>query len=118
MAFHLLLVFAFFIEIVFAGSHGVVHEEVYWKSVFPNNPPPSFVVGREMKDAGVGEGLVELFREFDNDHNGFVSAAELRRGMPPDLGTGDMVNELIREVDFDGDGQMNYEEFAKFMLFG
>ncbi|KAK8983753.1 hypothetical protein V6N11_009540 [Hibiscus sabdariffa] len=117
MAFHLLLLFVFF-NIVFAGSYGVVHDEVYRKSVLPNNPLSSFVVGREMKEIGVGEGLVELFREFDEDQNGFVSAAELRRGMPPDLGAGDMVNELIREVDFDGDGQMNYEEFAKFMLSG
>ncbi|KAK8592725.1 hypothetical protein V6N13_063292 [Hibiscus sabdariffa] len=27
-------------QIVFAGSHGAVPEEVYWKSVFPNNPMP------------------------------------------------------------------------------
>ncbi|KAK8629017.1 hypothetical protein V6N13_077876 [Hibiscus sabdariffa] len=97
------------------GSHGVVHEEGYWKSVFPNDPLPSFVVGREMKDAGLGEGLVEAFREFDEDKNGFISAAELRRALTG-FGAGDVVNDLIRENDFDGDGQMNYEEFAKFML--
>ncbi|KAK8514403.1 hypothetical protein V6N12_009109 [Hibiscus sabdariffa] len=97
------------------GSHGVVHEECYRKSVLLNDPLPNFVVGREMKDAGPGEGLVEAFREVDEDENGFISAAELRRALT-DFGAGDVVNDLIRENDFDGDGQMNYEEFAKFML--
>ncbi|KAK8629018.1 hypothetical protein V6N13_077877 [Hibiscus sabdariffa] len=73
----------------------VFAEEVYWKSVFPNNPmpkalkdilpPPGFpeflnlLVARGMKDIGLGEGLAEAFREFDKDHNSFVSAAEFRR---------------------------------------
>ncbi|KAK9013968.1 hypothetical protein V6N11_005143 [Hibiscus sabdariffa] len=39
MAFQFLFVFAL-LTIVFAGSHGAVPEEVYWKSVFPNNPMP------------------------------------------------------------------------------
>ncbi|KAK8592728.1 hypothetical protein V6N13_063295 [Hibiscus sabdariffa] len=106
---------AIFMKIVIAGSHGVVHEECYRKSVLLNDPLPNFVVGREMKDAGPGEGLVEAFREVDEDENGFISAAELRRALT-DFGAGDVVNDLIRENDFDGDGQMNYEEFAKFML--
>ncbi|KAK9013965.1 hypothetical protein V6N11_005140 [Hibiscus sabdariffa] len=48
-------------------------------------PPPGFpeflnlLVARGMKDIGLGEGLAEAFREFDKDHNSFVSAAEFRR---------------------------------------
>ncbi|KAK8596121.1 hypothetical protein V6N12_064620 [Hibiscus sabdariffa] len=115
------------------GSHVAVPEEVYWKSVFPNNPmpkamknilpPPGFpeffnLMAGEMKDIGLGEGLVEAFREFDQDQNGFVSAAEFRRTL---TGIGgklidDEVDEMIREVDSDVEGQINYEEFVKFMM--
>ncbi|KAL4310838.1 hypothetical protein GQ457_01G038890 [Hibiscus cannabinus] len=86
-------------------------------------PPPAFpeflnLMAREMKDIGLGEGLVEAFREFDKDHNGFVSVVEFRRTLA-DIGgklTDDEVDEMIREVNFDVDGQINYEEFIKFMM--
>ncbi|KAK8629020.1 hypothetical protein V6N13_077879 [Hibiscus sabdariffa] len=119
--------------IVFVGSHGAIPEEVYWKSVFPNNPmpkalkdilpPPGFpeflnLMARETKDIGLGEGLVEAFREFDKDQNGFVSVAEFRRTLTDIDGklTDDEVDEMIREIDSDVDGQINYEEFVKFMM--
>ena len=59
-----------------------------------------------------------LFKAFDKDGNGFISAAELRHIMT-NLGeklTDEEVDEMIREADVDGDGQINYEEFVKMMM--
>ena len=58
-----------------------------------------------------------LFRVFDKDGNGYISAAELRHVMT-NLGeklTDEEVDEMIREADIDGDGQVNYEEFVAMM---
>ena len=64
------------------------------------------------------EEIVEAFKVFDKDGNGFISAAELRHVMT-NLGeklTDEEVDEMIREADIDGDGQINYEEFVKMMM--
>ena len=63
------------------------------------------------------EELIEAFKVFDRDGNGFISAAELRHVMT-NLGeklTDEEVDEMIREADVDGDGQINYEEFVKIL---
>merc|ERR1719150_2440257 len=63
------------------------------------------------------EELIEAFKVFDRDGNGFISAAELRHVMTT-LGeklTDEEVDEMIREADVDGDGQINYEEFVTMM---
>ena len=55
--------------------------------------------------------IKEVFRVFDKDGNGFISAAELRLVMS-NLGeklTDEEVDEMIRKADIDGDGQVNYE---------
>ena len=58
------------------------------------------------------------FADFwQQDGNGFISAAELRHVMT-NLGeklTDEEVDEMIREADIDGDGQVNYEEFVRMM---
>ena len=62
--------------------------------------------------------LMEAFKVFDKDGNGFISSVELRHVMT-NLGeklTDDEVDEMIREADVDGDGQVNYDEFVKMML--
>ena len=64
------------------------------------------------------EEILEAFKVFDKDGNGFISAAELRHIMT-NLGeklTDEEVDEMIREADIDGDGQINYEEFVKVMM--
>merc|ERR1712151_427786 len=64
------------------------------------------------------EELIEAFKVFDRDGNGFISAAELRHVMT-NLGeklTDEEVDEMTREADVDGDGQINYEEFVKMMM--
>jgi len=72
-------------------------------------------MARKMKDTDTEEELIEAFKVFDRDGNGFISAAELRHVMT-NLGeklTDEEVDEMIREADVDGDGQINYEEFVK-----
>ena len=69
-------------------------------------------MARKMKDTDTEEELIEAFKVFDRDGNGFISAAELRHVMT-NLGeklTDEEVDEMIREADVDGDGQINYEE--------
>lgn len=66
----------------------------------------------------IQEEILEAFKVFDKDGNGFISAAELRHIMT-NLGeklTDEEVDEMIREADIDGDGQINYEEFVKMMM--
>merc|ERR1719420_2921233 len=81
---------------------------------------PSFLsmMARKMKDVDVEEELIEAFKVFDRDGNGFISHAELSHVMT-NLGqrlTDEEVGEMIREADIDGDGQINYEEFVMMMM--
>jgi calmodulin len=81
---------------------------------------PEFLtmMARKMKDVDSEEEIIEAFKVFDKDGNGFISAAELRHIMT-NLGeklTDEEVDEMIREADIDGDGQINYEEFVKMMM--
>ena len=69
-----------------------------------------------MKDTDTESELIEAFKVFDRDGNGFISAAELRHVMT-NLGeklSDEEVDEMIREADIDGDGQINYEGFFFF----
>merc|ERR1719201_1952535 len=81
---------------------------------------PEFVslMARKMKDTDPEEELIEAFKVFDRDEDGFISAGELRSSMM-NLGeklTDAEVDEMIREADMDGDGQINYDEFVKMMM--
>ena len=64
------------------------------------------------------EDLIEGFKVFDKDGNGFISTKEIRHVM---IGLGEIftdqeVDDMIRESDLDRDGQINYAEFVKMML--
>ena len=53
----------------------------------------------------------KVFRVFDKDGNGFISAVELKY-MLTNMGhklSDEEVEELLAEADIDGDGQLNYE---------
>merc|ERR1711933_625937 len=81
---------------------------------------PEFLslMARCHQDTDTEEELIEAFKVFDRDGNGFISAAEVRHVMT-NLGeklTDEEVDEMIREADVDGDGQINYEEFVKMMM--
>lgn len=58
--------------------------------------------------------MLETFRIFDVDNNGFISAAELRHVMT-NLGerlTDDEVDEMIKVADADKDGKISYQDFV------
>ncbi|SCZ97333.1 BZ3500_MvSof-1268-A1-R1_Chr4-2g07143 [Microbotryum saponariae] len=81
---------------------------------------PEFLtmMARKMKDTDSEEEILEAFKVFDKDGNGFISSAELKHVMT-NLGeklTENEVAEMIREADADGDGQINYNEFCKMMM--
>ncbi|ONK82114.1 uncharacterized protein A4U43_C01F36260 [Asparagus officinalis] len=61
--------------------------------------------------------LLDVFRSFDRDGNGYISAAELARSMAK---MGQPLNfceltEMMRVADTDGDGVINFNEFAAIM---
>ncbi|UKK01874.1 calmodulin [Theileria orientalis] len=81
---------------------------------------PEFLLlmARKMKECDTEEELIQAFKVFDRDGNGFISAQELRHVMT-NLGerlTDEEVDEMLREADIDGDGKINYEEFVKLMV--
>mmetsp|Transcript_18633 Transcript_18633/g.20258 ORF Transcript_18633/g.20258 Transcript_18633/m.20258 type:complete len:189 (+) Transcript_18633:256-822(+) len=81
---------------------------------------PEFLtmMSRKMNDVESEEEILEAFKVFDKDGNGFISAAELRHIMT-NIGeklNDEEVDEMIREADIDGDGQINYEEFVKLLM--
>ncbi|KAJ7978814.1 Calcium-binding protein [Quillaja saponaria] len=61
--------------------------------------------------------LLDVFRSFDRDGNGFISAAELAGSMAK-MGqplTYAELTEMIKEADTDGDGVISFHEFANVM---
>ncbi|MQL90820.1 hypothetical protein Taro_023430 [Colocasia esculenta] len=63
------------------------------------------------------EHLMEVFRSFDRDGNGYITAPELARSMAK-MGTPLTFQELtdmMREADADGDGAISFSEFASIM---
>lgn len=58
--------------------------------------------------------LKQLFRMFDRDGNGFITAAELAHSMAK-LGhalTAAELTGMIKEADTDGDGRISFQEFS------
>ncbi|XP_059643893.1 probable calcium-binding protein CML15 [Cornus florida] len=63
------------------------------------------------------EQLLEVFRSFDRDGNGYITLAELAGSMAK-MGqplTYRELTEMIREADTDGDGVISFHEFASIM---
>lgn len=77
------------------------------------------LIGPELvkQDVFSDKELLTVFRAFDRDGNGFITAAELAHSMAK-LGQALSVKELwtmIREADQDGDGRISFPEFASAM---
>ncbi|WOK92543.1 hypothetical protein Cni_G01234 [Canna indica] len=63
------------------------------------------------------EQLLDVFKSFDRDGNGYISAAELARSMArmgQPLSFGELT-EMMRQADTDGDGVISFTEFAAIM---
>ncbi|XP_073111636.1 LOW QUALITY PROTEIN: probable calcium-binding protein CML18 [Elaeis guineensis] len=61
------------------------------------------------------EQLRQLFKMFDRDGNGFITAAELAHSMAK-LGhalTAKELTGMIKEADTDGDGRISFQEFSQ-----
>ena len=72
------------------------------------------MIATKLKEVDSEEKVLETFRVFDVDGNGFISAAELRHVMV-NLGerlTDDEVDEMIKVADDDKDGKISYQEFV------
>lgn len=64
-----------------------------------------------MKDVDTEDELMQSFRIFDKDGNGYISAAELKHVMLS-LGeklTDEEIEEMINEADANNDGQVDYD---------
>ncbi|KAF4634399.1 hypothetical protein G7Y89_g3712 [Cudoniella acicularis] len=73
------------------------------------------MMASKSKDVDPEEELRAAFNVFDRDHNGVISAAELREVMIS-LGetlTPAELDEIMREVDADGNGTIDFEEFLQ-----
>lgn len=65
------------------------------------------------------EQIVEMFKVFDKDGDGHVSANEIRSVMAGVYGeplSEAEIEEVIKLADVDGDGQINYTEFVRLVL--
>ncbi|TQD85180.1 hypothetical protein C1H46_029268 [Malus baccata] len=62
--------------------------------------------------------LLEVFRSFDRDSNGYITAAQLAGSTAKmrQLLTYKELTEMIKEVDTDGDGVISFNEFATIMV--
>lgn len=61
------------------------------------------------------EQLKQLFKLFDRDGNGYITAAELAHSMAK-LGhalTAEELTGMIKEADTDGDGRISFQEFSQ-----
>lgn len=61
--------------------------------------------------------LMEVFRTFDRDGNGYITAAELAKQMAK-MGhplTYRELSEMMREADVNGDGVISFHEFTSIM---
>ncbi|CAM8888526.1 unnamed protein product [Rhodiola kirilowii] len=74
------------------------------------------IMAKKTKENAVDE-LLEAFKVFDRDQDGYISAFELKNVM---INLGERLSleeaeQMIREADQDGDGLVSYEEFALMM---
>jgi Ca2+-binding EF-hand superfamily protein len=63
------------------------------------------------------EKLKGAFALFDKDHNGSISAQEIKQvlGVGKKFGNESIFDEIIKEVDINGDGVITFEEFKIMM---
>ncbi|OIV93839.1 hypothetical protein TanjilG_03802 [Lupinus angustifolius] len=96
-----------FIQKADTNSNGLVEFSEFVALVAPELLPAKSPYSEEQ--------LRKLFRMFDRDGNGFITAAELAHSMAK-LGhalTADELTGMIKEADTDGDGSISFQEFSQ-----
>ena len=75
-------------------------------------------VETEINKENGGYVLRAVFKQFDEDKNGTISALEIQKLLTKlgDNLSEKEVNEIIRGVDSDADGKIDYEEFVNMLL--
>jgi calmodulin len=65
------------------------------------------------------EELIEAFKVFDRDGNGYITATEFKQVIFSlgEVITDDELNEMLRDADTNGDGFIDYEEFVKMIIY-
>lgn len=63
--------------------------------------------------------LVDAFRFYDKDKDGFISREELKVGVAAAKYAlaDDLLDVLLNDCDYDGDGKLSFLEFANFLCF-
>mmetsp|Transcript_33293 Transcript_33293/g.88388 ORF Transcript_33293/g.88388 Transcript_33293/m.88388 type:complete len:149 (+) Transcript_33293:72-518(+) len=75
------------------------------------------LMARKIKHSDTEDELIEAFKVFDRNGDGFISPDELRTSMV-NLGEkllNSEVDEMIKEADADNDNKINYDEFVQMM---
>ena len=76
------------------------------------------LLANTMKPVDLEEDLLEVFKVYDRDGNGYITAGELYNVMQK-MGeevTMEEVNAIISEADTDNDSQVNYKDFLRIMI--
>jgi calmodulin len=65
------------------------------------------------------EELIEAFKVFDRDGNGYITAIEFKQVIFSlgEVITDEELNEMVAEADIDGDGFIDYEEFVRMIIY-
>ncbi|XP_062115041.1 probable calcium-binding protein CML15 [Humulus lupulus] len=93
-----------------SNGNGAIEFEELVKAIMPDDHVNDEILVNQ-------DQLMEVFRSFDRDGNGYITAAELAGAMAK-MGqplTYKELTEMIREADVDGDGVISFNEFATVM---
>ncbi|KAI4326564.1 hypothetical protein MLD38_031866 [Melastoma candidum] len=92
-----------------SNGNGLVEFDELVRAMMPREMKRKFQVNRRQ--------LLGMFRSFDRDGNGYITAAELAGAMAK-MGqplTYKELREMIMEADEDGDGVISFDEFTAMM---
>ncbi len=76
------------------------------------------LMAKKIQEKDSDEELMEAFRLFDKDGNGFISPEELKvfmHNLGEKLSDNDIAD-MIKDADLDGDNAINFEEFVRMMV--
>ncbi|XP_057440723.1 calmodulin-like protein 11 isoform X1 [Lotus japonicus] len=76
------------------------------------------LMARKMKESEAEQELMEAFRVFDKDQDGYISPSEMRSVLRTvgEKVTDEELGQMIKVADLDGDGLLDYQDFVRMML--